>query len=241
MLDDTPAKTLQERCAERKAERISERAAAATARQAQCAERKAERLREAGRRAAAVKTRKDAREAARRLKTERKQKESQELANAYSPYAITRPLPGPTGKRRPMTPLERVVRHRAKIKAQRIASDPAYAAAHAEKAANHARIAALKARAQEEAQNWMAGLRNKLAAAQATGTAEEIADVERKIATYRERLHHQARGQPLRDRRAERGKRAAREAAGLPPRIRRKRAKTPEEVLAKLNGDKSFF
>ena len=151
------------------------------------------------------------------------------------------PLPGPTGKRRPMTGAERVARYRAKIKAQRIASDPAYAAAQAEKAANHRRLAMVKARAQEEAQNWMAGLNAKLAAAQATGTAEEIAVAEREIAIYRERIHQQARKQPLRDRRAEREKRAAREAAGLPPRVRRKRAKTPEELLAKINGDKSFF
>lgn len=163
------------------------------------------------------------------------------MKKAAHPYDITRPLPGPTGKRRPMTGAERVARYRAKKKAQRIATDPAYAAYQAEKAANHKRIAAHKARLQEEVQNWMEGLNAKLATAQATGTAEEIEAAGRKIAIYRERIHRQARQQPFRDRRAEREKRAAREAVGLPPRVRRKRAKTPEELLAKLNGDKSFF
>lgn len=151
------------------------------------------------------------------------------------------PLPGPTGKRRPMTGAERVARYRAKKKAQRIATDPAYAAYQAEKAANHKRIAVHKARLQDEAQNLMAGLKAKLEDAKATGTAEEIYAAEHRIETYLARLNQQSRKQPLRDRRAEREKRAARAAAGLPPRVRRKRAKTPEELLAKLSGDKSFF
>lgn len=167
-------------------------------------------------------------------------KDDPKIVAANPAYALTRPQSGPNGKRRPMSGAERVVRHRAKKKALRIISDPTYAAAQAEKAANRARIAAYKAHAQEQAQNWIEALKAKLADAQATGTAEEIRAAERAIAVYKERQQRAARQRPWRNRSLEAQKRRDREAAGLPPRVRRKRAKTPEELLARLNGDPNF-
>ena len=167
-------------------------------------------------------------------------KDDPRIVAANPVYALARPQPGPDGKRRPMTSNERTARYRAKKKALRILADPVYAAAQAEKAANHARIAAYQAHAQEQAQNCLKAPKAKLADVQATGTAEEIYAAEREIRVYKERQQRAAKQRPWRNRSLEAQKRRDREAAGLPPRVRRKRAKTPEELLARLNGDKRF-